>query len=37
MINKFFIIVLFNLLIVNSIVILAGPTLITEFNYDWFK
>ena len=36
MINKFFIIVLFYLLIVNSIVILAGLTLITEFNYDWF-
>ena len=34
MINKFFIIVLFYLLIVYSIVILAGPTLITEFNYD---
>ena len=34
MINKFFIIVLFYLLIVNSIVILAGPTLITEFNYN---
>ena len=34
MINKFFIIVLFYLLIVNSIVILPGPTLITEFNYD---
>ena len=34
MINKFFIIVLFYLLIVNSVVILAGPTLITEFHYD---
>ena len=34
--KQVFIIVLFYLLIVNSIVILAGPTLITEFNYDWF-